>query len=178
MSMGSHIGTQVAQSPQVWGDNLSGPLAMINLPPHQSRGKWKKRRKGRWRKMRNRWKEKKQARRRRLRRGHGGCWAGGHSVAAPATPSGSSHAHIYPMRKHRAPHPDPFPGHVPQLAARENFTSTAEETSQLWSSQTCLSLSGENTFIKALVEHLNERLPERPLAQPPKSLVRLFTSQR
>ncbi|KAK2880976.1 hypothetical protein Q8A67_018244 [Cirrhinus molitorella] len=46
--VGSHRGTQVAQSPLGWGDNLSRPLAMINLPPHQSGEKWKKRRKGRW----------------------------------------------------------------------------------------------------------------------------------
>ncbi len=48
MSVGSHRGTQVAQSPLGWGDNLSRPLAMINLPPHKSREKWKKRRKRRW----------------------------------------------------------------------------------------------------------------------------------
>lgn len=63
MSVGSHRGTQVAQSPLGWGDNLSRPLAMINLPLHRSGEKWKKRRKGRWkwhrRKMRKEWRERK-----------------------------------------------------------------------------------------------------------------------
>lgn len=99
MSVGSHRGTQVAQSPLGWGDNLSRPLAMINLPPHQSGKKWKKRRKGRWkwqrRKMRKRWRERKRDKQgERFREGVRE--AGGHAVDAPATLSGSSHTHIYP----------------------------------------------------------------------------------
>ncbi len=93
--------------------------------------------------------------------------AGGHAVDAPATLSGSSHTHIYPSEFH----PDPFPGHSPQLTAREKSMSTTEAASRLWSSQKQPSLSGENTFIKALVERLNEQLSERCHQRP---FTRLF----
>lgn len=177
MSVGSHRGTQVAQSPLGWGDNLSRPLAMINLPPHQSGEKWKKRRKGRWkwqrRKMRKRWRET--SKERDSGRGEGSgrtrCWCPGDSERVV------SHSHL----SLRVPHPDPFPGHVPQLTAREKSMSMAEAASRLWSSQKRPSLSGENTFIKALVERLNEQLSERCLTRPPKtfhSFVCLFFPDR
>lgn len=100
MSVGSHRGTQVAQSPLGWGDNLSRPLAMINLPPHKSREKWKKRRKRRWKWQKREMKQgEEQGRETSQERdsGEGGVRdAGGQAVDARATLSGSSHTHIYP----------------------------------------------------------------------------------
>ncbi len=103
----------------------------------------------------------------RFRRGRGEgrgrtrCWCPGDSERVV------SHSHL----SLRVPHPDPFPGHIPQLTAREKSMSTTEAASRLWSSQKQPSLSGENTFIKALVERLNEQLSERCHQRP---FTRLF----